>query len=131
MELAEMLGGTDWLKLVLGASRTQTWTKKGIFNRSRSYVTEYLSIYYRKNEIDYKLLIEKFYLLDEQKKVKAVTLDATRYTRFSLKNIHSRFMLGNPDINFNAAETCYSLLCQDSDLRIMVEKLTGTSLQPF
>lgn len=136
MDLLETLGGEDWLKLVMGASRVKQW-KRSKKLHGGVYVQEFASICYEKSGIDYRALIRRAYVecpngdkLNVPVQTRRgyryfPTLDVTRYTRPSIRNI----MSGNYD--FRNPPSRYEIDPGPDEICAMVEKLTGLSLNPF
>lgn len=139
MDLLQILGGPDWIKLVMGASRVKQWKRASNVDSFLDgvYVQEFVSISYEKSGIDYRVLIRRAYLecpngdkLNAPVKTRRgyrlfPTLDVTRYTRLSFRNI----MSGNYD--FRNPPTRYEIDPGPDEICAMVEKLTGLSLNPF
>jgi hypothetical protein len=139
MDLLETLGGPDWIKLVMRASRVKQWKRVEKYRRLHGgvYVQEFASIYYEKSGIDYRVLIRRAYVECPKDVMLTVpvrtrrgyryfpTLDVTRYTRLSIRNI----MSGNYD--FRNPPRRSGIDPGPDEICAMVEQLTGLSLNPF
>jgi hypothetical protein len=130
MDLLETLGGKDWLKLVIGASRVRVWRTSSTTSSETTLKTEGLSFMYKGGGVDYKVTIEKSSLLRGGEEVPGM-VDGDRSVPRSLRNVYSRVVLGNTNINFKEFLRRYSMDCDETSIRGVVERLTGLSLSPF
>lgn len=146
MNLLETLGGEDWLKLVMGASQVKCWEKRvkeKISDFPRDYIywsVNFLRFNYEKYGANYQILINKRDLLDSQGNVVNSLLfppkispkvEVTRYTLLTPNNIYNRVMSRDPNIRFRNPPTEWEIDPDGPRICVMVEKLTGLSLNPF
>lgn len=115
MNLLETLGGENWLKLVMGASQVKCWE-----NSSDFWIKEYVSITYVKSGIKYRVEVNEC--------VYCATCDrmvyCRKYTPLTFRNIFPGFVLRN-------FVTKQRINPRPDEIRVMVEELTGLSLNPF
>jgi hypothetical protein len=133
MDPMEILGGKDWLELVMGARRVRC-EKKQIVRRinifPREYMrwsVKYLCFDYEQDGVEYRIRLA---LLITCKSGSASAL-VTRYSLLSIKNIYNRFVCGKAHIKFRHPPTLFEINPKPDQIRAMVEKLTGLSLSPF
>lgn len=117
MDLLDKLGGEDHLTLVMGASQVEFWK-----NSSDFWIKEYVSITYFESGIKYRVEVNEC--------VYCITCDrmvyCEKYTLLPPRNIFSKLLSRDPD-----PVVTKMVNPRPDEIRVMVEELTGLSLNPF